>query len=146
MKHKLLLIFFLLSFSLNAQTRTITGKVIAEDDLTIIPGIDIRSIDTVVLGKTDINGNFKVELPVGMDRLMLTGIGWDWTIIEIQKNCDKLEIIIMIDTTYDFLSKRRINKHWEERFKDRKNKHHQAHEKGIFTSDTPCITYIFKKH
>lgn len=145
MKSKLLLLFFLLSFFVNAQTRKINGKVIGEYSLETIPDINILTADTVLLGKADRNGNFKVELPDGADQLLLSGLGWDWTFIKIPEGCVNLEIIILHAPRSDFMSAKKVNKDWNKRLKDRENQHRQAHKKGIFISDVPCMKYVSGK-
>ena len=53
----LTVLFF--NLNLNGQTRTIIGRVISED-LEPLPMLDIRDSDSLLLGKTDMDGRFKI--------------------------------------------------------------------------------------
>lgn len=144
------IIFFLTSFLIpflsNGQVRTITGKVVDEFNFAAIPGIKIQNRDTVQLGITDINGNFIIELPFGTDELLLSSLGMEWTSIKVPPNCDNLEVIMRADVIYDYITMRKINRKRYRLFKELPDKHRQAYEKGIFTSKSPCLTYIFHKY
>ena len=54
--------------SLFGQTRTIIGRVITED-LEPLVMVHIQTSDTVLLGKTDIDGRFKINIPQETDKL-----------------------------------------------------------------------------
>jgi len=146
MRHIILLTIFATPFLLSGQTRIITGKVIDEYNLEIIPEVRIQNHDTIRLGATDINGKFKIELPSGTDQLLLSWIGMEWTSLTVPADCDNLEIILMYDVIYDYVTIGTVNRKRNRRFKDLPNKHHQAHGKGIFMTDKPCFTYIFNKY
>ena len=51
----------LCSLTLKAQTRTITSKVIDEQELKAMPGVKILSRDSLFLGLTQTDGSFKIE-------------------------------------------------------------------------------------
>jgi len=130
----------------NAQTRTIKGKVVEENDLIPMPGVKVQDRDTVLLATTDQNGNFEIQLPSGKDELLLSFISMEWTSIKVPASCNNLEIVMMVDAIYDYISVKKANKKRCKRFKELPNKHRQAFEKGVFTSDSPCGTYIFHKY
>ena len=146
MRHLILMTFFLTPFLLSGQSRAITGKIIAEWDLEGVIQVRIQSRDTLLLGTTDMNGKFRIELPSGTDQLLLTFIGMEPTSIRVPSNCDNLEIIMMYSASYDFTTLRTVNRKRSKMFKDLPNQHQRAHEKGIFTSDKPCFEYIFNKY
>jgi len=135
----------MISFHSNGQTRAITGKVL-DEELGFMPAVRIQTRDTVQLGTTDKDGNFKIEIPQSADHLLLSWIGMEWATIKLPDNCGHLEIIMLNDVIYDYVSRGTINRRRYKRFKDLPNKHLKAHEKGLFKFDTPCITYIFKKY
>ena len=141
----ILLTVYLIPFLSSGQTRTITGKVIYETDLTTLPGVIIRT-DTTRLGVTDLNGGFKIEIPSTTNQLLFTFIGMEPTSIKIPNNCDNLEVIMMVDVIYDFVTIGTINRDRNKRFKNLKKLYRQAHDKGTFTSDKPCFNYIFDKY
>ncbi len=140
------LAFLSIPFLANGQLRLITGKVVDEFQFEPIPAVEIQTLDTVRLGNTDIKGNFKIGLPVGTDQLLLSFIGMEWTSIRIPANCNNLEIIMLFDGTYCFMTPRRVIRKRYRIFKNLSKKHYQAHSQGIFTSIVPCVTYIFRKY
>ncbi|MDJ1501259.1 hypothetical protein [Xanthocytophaga agilis] len=128
------------------QVRTVTGKIVGEDELTPLINVSIRSIDTIQLGVTDINGNFTVELPAGTNQLLLSALAMEWTLIKILPSCTNLEIIMLIDGHHDFMTLRKENRIRHRYFKNREKLHLAAYQKRIFTADSPCFTYIFQKY
>src|ERR1700733_12317072 len=106
MRITIILIAILLSFSnrLIAQTRTIYGRVIAEDDLLPIPGIRVQNHDKLVLGRTERDGRFKVEIPQNTQTLLLSFIGYERAVIKLNSDCDTIEVVMMSAGNYDFMS------------------------------------------
>jgi hypothetical protein len=100
----------------------------------------------VLLGMTDSAGNFEIQFPPDKEELLVSFIGMEWTSIKVPSNCNYLEIIMMNDANYDFMSIRKENKNRSKRVKSLQTKHHQAHENGTFNNNAPCFTYIFKKY
>jgi len=92
--------------TLCGQTRLIQGRVISQD-LEPLPDVHIQNKDTVLFGKTDINGRFKIEIPQQTQTLILSWIGFERTNIELKSDCDTLEIIMLYAGTYDFMSPKR---------------------------------------
>ena len=140
------IISLFISFLTNGQVRTITGKVVSEFDFQPIAEVKIQNIDTSQLGTTDLTGSFKIELPIGVDYLLLSSLSMEWTLIKVPANCNTLEVIMIVDGTYDFMTTRKVNRKRYKIFKDLPKKHQQAYSKGIFTSIAPCLTYIFQKY
>jgi hypothetical protein len=54
--------------SLYSQNKTIKGRVIS-DDFETVPLASIMINDTVEVGKTDLNGFFKIDIPVSVNKL-----------------------------------------------------------------------------
>jgi hypothetical protein len=146
MRLLIILTIYLTPFLSTGQTRTITGKVIDEFEMTAVPMAIIQNRDTLQLGTTDINGNFKIELPVGTDQLLFSFIGFERTTILVPNNCGNLEIIMMPASSYDFMTMRKVNSKRYKRFRKLNDRHQEAFEKGIFKSNIPCVTYIFSKY
>lgn len=126
------------------ETKTIKGRIISEN-LELLPGAKIYDMDTTVIGSTDLDGYFEIQVPVETNELLLGFIAMEWTTIKIN-NCQNLEMIIMSDVIYDFISIKKINRKRHKRFKNLSKKHLQAYERGIFKSKVPCISYVFKKY
>ena len=68
MRQVFLLTLLLITFLSNGQTRTITGKVLY-DDFSPIYESKIWIYDTLQLATTDLNGDFKIELPPNLDEV-----------------------------------------------------------------------------
>lgn len=130
-------ILFIINHNLSGQSRNIQGRVISED-FEVLPEVRIQNIDTILIGKTDIDGYFKINIPRETDKLLLSWIGMEWTTIQIPKNCDTLEIIMMYDGTYDFMSSRKIDNLRRKRFNKLSELHIKAFNKGIFKTEKPC--------
>ncbi|MCE2733332.1 MAG: carboxypeptidase-like regulatory domain-containing protein [Flammeovirgaceae bacterium] len=144
-------IFFLIaifsSVLSNGQVRKVTGTVIDENELKPIPGVKIYSPDKKKeFGVTDMKGNFEIECDKSEDELLFIFLGMERTDIKLSSDCGNLEVIMMFDVIYDYITSNKINRKRCKRFKGLTQKQHQAHEKGIFTSDTPCFSYVFHKY
>jgi len=143
---KALIVLYIVVMStpvLNAQhSKKIKGRVISED-LEILPGTKIYNMDTTVLGSTDRDGYFEIEVPIETNELLLGFIGMEWTSAKIEDDCQNLEIIIMADVIYDFIPIKKINRKRKKRFRQLPKKHKEAYEKGIFKSSDLCVCYVF---
>jgi hypothetical protein len=128
------------------QTRTVTGKVIGEYEDSPIPGVRIQNLDTVYFGTTDLNGNFKIDIPTGITGLMFIFLGAERTSVTTSPDCDYLEIIIMSDVIYDYVTIAAINRKRQRRYKKIKERHLEAFEKGIFKTKEPCVTYKYDSY
>ncbi len=76
----LIVILFVLNLNLSGQTRTIQGQIISED-FEELPKVRIQNIDTLLLGKTELNVHFKIEISEKRNKLLLSFIGMEWTTI-----------------------------------------------------------------
>ncbi len=137
---------FLISISSIGQTRTIAGKVIGEHEDSPIPGVIIQNLDTVYLGTTDLNGNFKIDIPTEITGLMFIFLGAERTSVTISPDCDYLEIIVMTDVIYDYVTIAAINRKRQKRYKKIRERHLEAFDKGIFKTKEPCVTYKYNKY
>ena len=102
----LVLAVLFLNLNLNGQTRIIIGRVISED-LEPLPGLDIENSDNVLLGKTDMDGRFKISIPQETDSLLFRYVGMEWTDIRLKKDCDTVEVVMMYDGIYDFMTSKK---------------------------------------
>jgi hypothetical protein len=146
MKNKTILIIAVLFLSLNlkGQTRTIIGRVISED-LEPLLMIDIKNADTVLLGKTDMDGRFKISIPQGIDRLVFREVGMERTEIILSKDCDTVEVIMMYGVIYDFITLKKVDKLRKKRFDNLPNLHSEAVKKGLFQNNNICYERDFEK-
>ncbi|HPS83582.1 MAG TPA: hypothetical protein PLA88_04655 [Bacteroidales bacterium] len=142
---KLLIIYIFLSvsFSLYSQNKTIRGRVI-DDNLETLPYVSILINDSVEVGKTDLNGFFQIEIPVFEKKILLKSVGLDPTTIELIDICDKIEVVMILGSTYDFISLKRVDRKREKKFKKLPDLHRQAFEKGIFETEYSCYNRKFE--
>jgi len=145
---KLLVIFILIcssTGSIYSQNKTIEGKVVSEFFETL-PGVSIMINDTVEVGKTDLDGSFKIVIPDSEKKILFKSLGLEPTTIEIVDKCSKIEIVMMLNCTYDFISlKRAERKRWK-RYRRLPEIHEQAFEKGLFETKYACYNREFEVH
>ena len=142
---KLLIIFIVLSVStcsLYSQNKTIKGKVI-DDNLEILPYVSIKINDTVEVGRTDLNGFFQIDIPVSVKKLLFSTVGIELTSIELVDKCDEVEVVMMLSSTYDFITLKKVDRLRMKRFKKLPELHKEAFKRGIFKTDNACYTQEF---
>ncbi|WP_319479236.1 hypothetical protein [uncultured Draconibacterium sp.] len=138
-----ILAVLLSSLNINGQTRSIYGRVISEY-LEPLPGVHIENSYNVLFGKTDMDGLFKISIPQETDSLLFGYVGMEWTDIRLKKDCDTVEVVMIYDGTYDFMSFKKIDRIRKKRFDELPNIHSDALEKGLFTTKTICYEREFK--
>ena len=136
------IVFLLLTLTTFGQSRPIKGKVIGEN-LEVISQVTIQDSNTVLLGMTDIDGKFKIEIPVNITTLFIGRFGYEWALITLPTNCDHLDIILMARSSFDFITVRKVNRLRLERFKKLSDLHLTAYKKGIFLADKTCYKQTF---
>lgn len=126
-----------------AQDSILKGRVISED-LEVLPEVKIiNHKNDKLLGITDSEGRFEISIPNGVSKLNISFIGMEPTIIELSNNCDSLEVVMMIESNYDFMSLKKVDRLRRRRFKKLPELHKEAFEKGIFNTEKPCYTQEF---
>src|SRR4051812_48506037 len=95
---KFLLLFFALVFALAgfAQDRVITGRIVAKEDGSALPGVNVLVKGTTAGTVTDVDGNFRVSVSSNNATLVFSFIGYqtqelvvgDRTIIDLQLDTD----------------------------------------------------------
>jgi hypothetical protein len=141
----LVLTILILNLNLNGQTRTIIGRVISED-LESLPMLDIRDSNSLLLGKTDMDGRFKITIPQETDSLLFRYLGMEWTDIRLKKECDTVEVVMMYDVIYDFMTSRKIDKLRKNRFDNLPTLHSNAVKNGLFYHDMVCYDRAFEAY
>jgi hypothetical protein len=142
---KLLFICIMLNFlsnSLFSQNKAINGRVV-DDNLETIPGVSIIINDTVEVGKTDLNGFFKINIPISIEKIFFKAVGLDPTAIEIMDNCVEVEVVMMLTGTFCFITPQKADRLRMKRFKKLPKFHKQAFEEGIFKTDKACYKQDF---
>ncbi len=134
--------FLLFSFNVSGKVRIVSGKVI-DESFMVIPQAIIYGSDTLLLGITDFNGEFKIKIPIGTKSLRIGGVGYEWTLVNLTDSCNELEVILMNNASYDFMSLKKVDRLRMKQFKKLPKLHLEAYQKGIFTTDKPCYQRNF---
>lgn len=141
----LILAILFLSQNLNGQDRIIIGRVISEE-LEPLPGLDIENSDNLLLGKTDMDGWFKISIPQETDSLLFRYVGMEWIDIKLKKDCDTVEVIAMYDVIYDFITLKKVDRLRKKRFDNLPNLHSNAVKNGLFENNNICYERVFKEY
>ena len=139
----LIIAVLFLSLNINGQNRIISGRVITED-FEPLPMLEINNSGTVLLGKTDMDGRFKISIPQETDRLLFRFIGMEWTDIKLKKDCDTVEVVMMYEGTYDFMTLKKVDRLRKKKFDNLPNLHSEAVKKGLFQNNSICYEREFK--
>jgi hypothetical protein len=119
---------------------------VISEDLEPLPMLDIRNADSVFLGKTDMDGRFKISISQETDSLMLRYLGMEWTDIGLKKDCDTVEVVMMYDVIYDFMTSRKIDRLRKKRFDNLPTLHSVAVKTGLFNHDLICYDRAFEAY
>ncbi|TQI71214.1 carboxypeptidase-like protein [Gramella sp. Hel_I_59] len=130
---------------LNSQNKIIKGRVI-DNNLETLPGVPIFINDTIKIGKTDLDGFFKIEIPANKNKISFKYVGIDPATIELDDRCEQIEVIMMLTGTHDFESLKRSEKERKKNFKMLPEIHKQAYNKGIFKIEQPCYSREFEPY
>jgi hypothetical protein len=141
----LILAVLFLSLKLNGQNRIISGRVIAED-LEPLPMLDIKNSGTVIYGKTDMDGRFKISIPQEINRLLFSYVGMELTEIKLKKDCDTFEVVMMYAGTYDFMTLKKVDRLRKKRFDNLPNLHSDAVKNGLFENSNICYDRVFDEY
>lgn len=131
------------SLNLNGQNRIIYGRVITEN-FEPLPMLDIKNSETSLLGKTDVDGWFKISIPQKTEKLLFCYVGMEWTEVILKKDCDTVEVVMMYDATYDFMTLRKVDRLRKKRFDNLPNLHSEAVKNGLFKNNNICYERTFK--
>jgi hypothetical protein len=132
----------LFATSLCGQTRVIEGLVISER-LEPLAFVHIQDKNSILLGKTDLNGRFKFEIPQQTETLFLSSASMERAIIKLKNDCDTFEIIMLLAGSYDFMSPKKIDKDRLKRFNKLSELHLTAYEKKLFSNKAICYINEF---
>ena len=142
---KLLIIFIVFNVSIcsiYSQNKTIKGRII-DDNLETLPYVSITINDTVEVGRTDLNGFFQIDIPISVKKLLLSTFGIELVSLELENKCDEVEVVMMLSSTYDFITLKKVDRLRMKRFKKLPELHKEAFEKGIFKTDKACYKQEF---
>jgi len=134
----IMILQFVFQLSYGQQERIITGQILGQG-LIELPGMLIMTSDSKVLDTTDFNGRFKFKHTGDNKKIKFVSAMFQQEEIELSKNCNHIEIIILEECIYDFISIKRADR---KKKRDRKRMLHklyaEAYEKGLFDNENPC--------
>jgi TonB-linked SusC/RagA family outer membrane protein len=99
MKRRTLLVMLLavVFWQFSMAQRTITGRVISADDNSPLPGVNVLVKSTTIGVITNLNGNYKVEVPADNNTLIFSFIGMKTQEVEITGST--IDISMELDAT-----------------------------------------------
>jgi hypothetical protein len=104
----------------------------------------INNSDTILLGKTDIDGKFLIQISTETKELVIGWVGMEWKTIILPNDCDNLDIILMFYANYDIISHRKVDRLRKRRFNKLSEIHQIAYKKGPFCAEKPCYRFDFE--
>ena len=145
MKKILLSTFFIffVQICFGQELRIITGKVI-DSNLEELPLVDIMINDTIKIGATDFNGNFKLQVNLNTEKLIFRYVGCDLTPVILKPDCNNLDIVMLLSPTYCFYKPKKVERLRKKRFQTLPLLYKSAYKKGVFKSLDSCgdIQYV----
>jgi hypothetical protein len=142
------IIFFitlLLGTHAKGQTRALTGKII-DKEFNSLWQVSIFNEDTVLLAKSDQDGNFSITVSPGTKSLIIAAVGAEWKMLSLINDCNNIEVILQLAGTYDFMSAAKVDRLRKKEFDKLPGLHQSAFRKGIFKTDKPCYPDNFISH
>ena len=135
----------LLNFKSFGQTKILTGLVII-DDLSSVPFASIEITGTDFKAETDVNGKFKIEVPIKTDTLIISQLNFERKCIILNDSCYNIEVILMYHGTSHFATKEQFKRYRKKRLQKMYKIHKNAYNKGLFITEIPCYqTSFFSK-
>jgi hypothetical protein len=64
-------------------------------DLELVPRVDIWSMDTVVLGTTEMDGAFEIAVPSHTNKFLIGWVGMESQTINLISDCNTVNILLM---------------------------------------------------
>ena len=104
--------------------------------------------DTTLLGKTDSVGIFSLSLPASTNFLRFAAVGFEWKYIHLQSDCNHVEVILMLHSTYDFMSLEEVDRLRKKEFKKLPKLHAKSFEQGMFRTKshvTTTFSYLLRE-
>jgi hypothetical protein len=125
-----------------AQSQTVSGLLL-DRDLFPIADIHIYINDSVEVGRTDAKGIFEIALPDGVDSIIFRGVGFEPLIVMLTPSCSRIEAIMVLAGSYDFMSPAKVDRQRRRYFKKVNELYPVAVQKGLFASACPCYKAVF---
>lgn len=85
-------------YGLFAQTKVITGTVTSSEDGSSLPGVAVSAQGTTLGALTDVDGNYRLEIPQNVNTLVFSYIGMKKVEVEIGGR-DRIDVVMESDIT-----------------------------------------------
>jgi len=111
---KYFLVFFMLFLSYNfvySQNRVISGMVVDDSpELYPIIGVSVIINDSINITETGVDGSFQFETSLPVYKLSFSLVNYERVDLMLLEKCNIVDVVMITDATYDFMSYRKINK------------------------------------
>ena len=125
-----------------SQNKSIKGCVISNRFDTLIEVV-ITINDSIEVGRTDVNGFFRIDIPDSVNKILFRGVGVDRTRIVLADKCDELEVIMLLTSSDDYMTLKQSDRLRKKRLKKLPEVRKEAFAKGIFKTNKACYTQEF---
>lgn len=129
-------------FSSGLTFKIIKGIVVDDFDFEPVMFADIRYNDSINIGRTDLNGAFRVIVPDSIKTLTFMSVGFEPMKVELCDD-DYLEVIMISESSDCFLTIDESNEKTKKRFNQLDKLRKEALKRGIFQNKKPCYKQIF---
>lgn len=137
------LIFFISSGMVYGKGK-IKGRIIS-NNLEILADFKIYDENSNLIGNTDFNGYFNIELKEPLEKIFFYEVGFELTKISIDNSCNYLEIIIINKGWHDNeLPKKKLERIRKKRFKRLKKIRCKAFKNKLFLKKEMCHIRTFE--
>ncbi len=141
--NKFIILVLTISISnLFAQNKTIRGRIIGED-LEALPYCSIYLNGNEVFDKSDKDGYFQIEFPVTVKNIKFGCVGFELANIIFDDNCKEMEVIMISDVNYDFITLKKVDRLRMRMYKKLPKIRKEAYLKGLFKSEKHCYLQEF---
>jgi len=100
--------------------------------------VNIQNMDTVLLGTTEVDGTFEIEITESTNQLLISFIGMEWQTVQLKPNCDRVNVLLMYDGNYCHRSNRKNERRRRKYLAKQPGLLEVAYEQGIFETNKPC--------
>jgi hypothetical protein len=121
----------------SAQIRTITGTIV-DANMEVLPMVNIQNMDTVILGTTEMDGTFEIEVTESTNQLLISFIGMEWQTVQIKPNCDRVNVLLMYDGHYCHRSNKKNERRRRKYLAKQPELLELAYEQKVFGKEKPC--------
>jgi CarboxypepD_reg-like domain len=121
---------------LNAQNKTISGKIIDEHFQPLQNAI-IQTLDSNYITRSDNDGFYKMTIPESTKKIKIQYVAMETDSFNVKGKCE-INIILLDDLIVEFETEKQHKKRLRKRKRQLSNLYKKAIRKGIIELDKPC--------